>query len=195
MKRILGTVALVGLVGLTGVAIDASKVSAVTLPQGPAVFETSLQSRISSTDTSMKLVANSVRGGSTLSGYQCFTIDEGRTDAEYVGGTISATSVTSLERGIDALTGISPQRTEARSPRGCQCQVTDFPLIQRLRNLANGIEGCPIHSSTSRTRARSAAPPMRFATRTTARAVPTTSLLAGPPPRLRRWAENPSWLH
>jgi hypothetical protein len=39
------------------------------------VFENSLQSRISSTDASMTLVANSVRGGSTISGYQCFTID------------------------------------------------------------------------------------------------------------------------
>ena len=44
----------------------------VSLPQGPAVFETSLQSRISASDTSMTLVANSVRGGST----QCFTIDK-----------------------------------------------------------------------------------------------------------------------
>jgi hypothetical protein len=52
------------------------------LPSGTAVFETSLQSRISSTDTSLTLTANSVRGGSALSGYNCFTLDEGRTDAE-----------------------------------------------------------------------------------------------------------------
>ena len=83
----------------------------VSLPQGPAVFETSLQSRISSTDTSMTLVANSVRGGSTLSGYQCFTIDEGRTDAEFVCGTISGTSVTGLERGIDPLTATTTNST------------------------------------------------------------------------------------
>jgi hypothetical protein len=38
----------------------------LSLPQGPAVFETSLQSRISSSDTSLTLVANSVRGGHTL---------------------------------------------------------------------------------------------------------------------------------
>jgi hypothetical protein len=37
----------------------------------------------------MTLAANSARGGSTLSGYQCFMIDEGRTDAEYVCGTIT----------------------------------------------------------------------------------------------------------
>ena len=50
-----------------------------SLPSGTAVFETSLASRINSTETSLTLVANRVRGGGTLSGHQCFTIDEGRT--------------------------------------------------------------------------------------------------------------------
>ena len=116
----------------------------VSLPQGPAVFETSLQSRISSTDTSMTLVANSVRGGSTLSGYQCFTIDEGRTDAEFVCGTISGTSVTSLERGIDPLTATTTNSTLKFAHRvGANVKITDFPLIQRLRNLANAVEFFP----------------------------------------------------
>ena len=77
----------------------------IAVPQGSAIFETSLQSRISSTDTSMTLVAKSVRGGSTLSGYQCFTMDEGRTDPEYIRGTISGRTVSSLSRGIDPPTG------------------------------------------------------------------------------------------
>ena len=116
----------------------------VSLPQGPAVFETSLQSRISSTDTSMTLVANSVRGGSTLSGYQCFTIDEGRTDAEFVCGTISATSVTGLERRIDPLTATTSNSTLKFAHRvGANVKITDFPLIQRLRNLANAVEFFP----------------------------------------------------
>jgi hypothetical protein len=116
----------------------------VALPQGPALFETSLQSRISSTDTSMTLVANSVRGGSSLSGYQCFTLDEGRTDAEFVCGSISGTSVTSLERGIDALTGTSTNSVLKFAHRvGANVKVTDFPLIARLRNQANGIETFP----------------------------------------------------
>jgi hypothetical protein len=78
----------------------------VALPSGVAVFETSLQNRISSTDTSMLLVSTSTRGGGSLSGYQCSTIDEGRSDAEYLCGTLtSAKTVTSLERGLDPLTG------------------------------------------------------------------------------------------
>ena len=84
------------------------------LPQGPAVFETSLQDRISSTDTSLTLVANSVRGGSTLSGYNCFTIDEGLSAAEYVCGSVSGTTVSSLERGIDPLTGTTTNATLKR---------------------------------------------------------------------------------
>ena len=44
-------------------------------------------------------VSNSVRGGSALSDFQCFTFDEGRTDAEYICGTTSGTSVASLTRG------------------------------------------------------------------------------------------------
>jgi hypothetical protein len=111
------------------------------LPSGSAVFETSLQSRISSTDTSMTLVANSVRGGSSLSGYNCFTVDEGRTDAEYVCGTVSGTSVTSLTRGIDPATGTSTNSVLKFAHRvGADVKITDFPLLQILRNQANGAD-------------------------------------------------------
>src|SRR5437016_14018177 len=81
---------------LFGIAQVSPQDLGAALPSGTAVFETSLQSRISSTDTSLTLTANSVRGGSTLSGYNCFTLDEGRTDAEYACGTVSGTSVTRL---------------------------------------------------------------------------------------------------
>jgi hypothetical protein len=116
----------------------------LALPEGPAVFETSLQDRISSTDTSLTLVANSVRGGSALSGYQCFTIDEGRTDMEYVCGSVSGTSVTSLERGIDPRTGTTTNSAVKFAHRkGANVKVTDFPLIQRLRAIMNGSDTVP----------------------------------------------------
>jgi hypothetical protein len=115
-----------------------------SLPSGTAVFETSLQSRISSTDTSLTLVANSVRGGSSLSGFQCFTVDEGRTDAEYVCGTVSGTSVTSLTRGVDPSTGTSSNSALKFAHRvGANIKITDFPLLQILRNQANGTETYP----------------------------------------------------
>lgn len=115
----------------------------VALPQGTAVFETSLQSRISSTDTSMTLVT-ATSHGETISGYNCFTIDEGRTDAEFVCGTVSGTTISSLERGISFANGTTTSASRAFVHRvGANVKETDFPLIQRLRNQANGTETYP----------------------------------------------------
>jgi hypothetical protein len=114
------------------------------LPSATAVFETSLQSRISSTDTSLTLVANNVRGGTSLSGYQCFTVDEGRTDAEFICGTISGTSVTGLTRGVDPQTGTTTNSTLKFAHRvGANVKITDFPVLQILRNQANGSDTYP----------------------------------------------------
>lgn len=136
MKRLLFLAAIL----VTSFGLSASlQALAATLPSGTAVFETSLQSRITSTDSTLTLVANSVRGGGTLSGYQCFTVDEGRTDAEYLCGTVSGTSVTSLTRGIDPLTGTSSNSSLKFAHRvGANVKITDFPLLQILRNQAGG---------------------------------------------------------
>jgi hypothetical protein len=116
----------------------ATPVAGTALPQAAALFETSLAGRIISTDTSMTLAANSV-GGSALSGYNCFTIDEGRSEAEFVCGTVSGTSVTGLERGVSALTGTTTSPTFAYTHRvGANVKITDFPLLQRLKAQANG---------------------------------------------------------
>jgi hypothetical protein len=113
----------------------------VALPSGAAVFETSLQDRISSTDTSMVIVSATARGGGTLSGYQCFTIDEGRSDAEFVCGTLTGTTLSSLERGLDPLNGTSTVAALKFTHRkGANVKITDFPLLQRLRNQVNGAE-------------------------------------------------------
>lgn len=115
-----------------------------TLPQGVAVFQTSLLSQISSSDTSMTLRANSVRGGGTLSGFHCFTVDEGSSIAEYICGTVSGTSVTSLIRGVDPLTGTTTNATlQFPHRRGAEVKITDFPLLQIMRNQLNGTESIP----------------------------------------------------
>lgn len=109
------------------------------LPQGVAVFETALQSPISSSATSMTLTANSVRGGSTLSGYNCFTIDEGSSQAEFVCGTVSGTTVSSLTRGVDPVTATTTNATlQFAHRRGANVKITDFPLVQIIRNQLNG---------------------------------------------------------
>jgi hypothetical protein len=116
----------------------------LAVPQGPAVFETSLQDRISSTDTSLSLVSATVRGGTALSGFNCFTLDEGRTDMEYVCGTVSGTTVSSLTRGVDPVTATTTNATVRFAHRkGANVKITDFPLVQRLRALANGNDTFP----------------------------------------------------
>lgn len=107
------------------------------------MFQTSLASRITSTDTSMTLVTNST-GGTAVSGYHCFTIDEGRSDAEFVCGSVSGTTVSSLERGISYTNGTSTVASIEHIHRaGATVKITDYPLIQRLRNLFNGQEFIP----------------------------------------------------
>jgi hypothetical protein len=63
---------------LFGLAAAAFAAFTVSLPGGEALFETSLQDRITSSDTSMTLAANSLHGSPSISGYHCFTIDEGQ---------------------------------------------------------------------------------------------------------------------
>jgi hypothetical protein len=113
----------------------------VALPQGSAVFETSLQSRISTSDTSMTLVTNALRGSETLSGYNCFTIDEGRSDSEFVCGDVSGTTVSNLERGLSFSTGTTTVAALKFAHRvGANVKITDFPLIQRMRHQLSGTD-------------------------------------------------------
>ena len=82
--------------------------------------------------------------GEALSGYNCFTLDEGRTDAEFVCGSVSGTAVSSLERGISFANGTTTSSSRAYAHRvGANVKITDFPLIQRLRNVLNGSEVLP----------------------------------------------------
>lgn len=114
------------------------------LPQAVAVFETSLQSPITSSATTMTLTANSIRGGGSLSGYNCFTVDEGNANAETVCGTVSGTTVSSLERGISQATGTTTvSALQFSHRRGANVKITDFPIIQILKAQANGEDTYP----------------------------------------------------
>lgn len=111
------------------------------LPQAAAGFETSLAAPITSSATSLTLAANAVRGGGTLSGFNCFTIDEGSSQAEYVCGTVSGTSVTGLTRGVSPSTGTSTIASlQFSHRRGASVKITDFPLLQIIKSQAAGSE-------------------------------------------------------
>ncbi len=130
----IGTALIGTIVFLTGVfSPQVPEQLGVALPSGTALFETSLAAPISNSATTMTITANSVRGGGSLSGYQCFTVDEGSAQAEYVCGTVSATTVTSLERGISPADGVTEDADLKFSHRrGASVKITDFPVIQRL---------------------------------------------------------------
>lgn len=109
------------------------------LPQAVAVFETSLAAPITAAATTMTLVSNSVRGGGSLSGYNCFTIDEGSAQAEFVCGTVSGTSVTGMTRGISPSTGTSTiAALQFSHRRGASVKITDFPIIQIIKAQLSG---------------------------------------------------------
>jgi hypothetical protein len=137
-------VLIIGAVGILGGLSALPPSYGVALPSGSALFETSLQDRITPSDTSMTLVTNSLRGGEALAGYNCFTIDEGRSDSEFVCGTVSGTSVTALERGLSFTTGTTSIAALKQSHRkGANVKITDYPLIQRMKAVLNGEDTIP----------------------------------------------------
>lgn len=112
---------------------------AVTLPLVPANYDDSLASGISASATSLTLVNGTDRSGNSLSGFACFTIDEGSPSLEYVCGTASGTAVTGLTRGLDAQ---NPNATSTGSVhrRGANVKITDYPLSGFLKRILNGVD-------------------------------------------------------
>ena len=120
------------------------KVYSSTLPSAPAIFETSLATPITASATSMTLVSGTLVNGSALSGYTCFTVDSGTPTVEFICGTATGTSITSLVRGVDTLTGTtSVPALEFSHRRGADIKITDFPVLTIARNIINGSDTFP----------------------------------------------------
>jgi len=114
------------------------------LPAATAVFETSLAAPITSSATTLTLTANSVRGGGSVSGYTCLTIDEGSAQAETVCGTLSGTTMTGMSRGISQSTGTTTVAAlQFAHRRGANVKITDFPVIQIVKAQNNGEDTFP----------------------------------------------------
>ena len=119
-----------GVIIFTGVLSTISVVNGATIPVALATFQTSLQSSISASDTSMTLVTGTDKAGNTLSGYICFTIDEGSSVEEFTCGTTSGTAVTSMIRGIDPVDGdLEVTALKKRHGRGASVKVTTYPVL------------------------------------------------------------------
>jgi len=115
-----------------------------TIPIAVARFETSLQASITDSATSMTLVSGTDTAGNSLSGFTCFTIDEGTSVAEDVCGTASGTAVSSLTRGISPVTGTSSVTSLKQTHRrGASIKITDHPHVALHGRILNGDETLP----------------------------------------------------
>lgn len=112
-----------------------------TVPLTPALFDTILQSGISASDTTLTLGSGTLRDGTTLTGYACFTIDEGTASVEYVCGTASSTAVTAITRGIDPLTGTTTVASlQFAHRRGADIKITNYPALTIVARIINGLD-------------------------------------------------------
>lgn len=134
---------LVGLFGGTATAPTNDSVGA-SIPIPVAVFQTSLQSSISASDTSMTLVSGTDSSGDSLSGYICFNIDEGTSLEEFVCGTASGTSITGMIRGLDPVDGdLEVTALKKVHRRGASVKVTNYPSLGIVSRILNGDETIP----------------------------------------------------
>lgn len=130
--------------GTTYYFVRGSQNFGASIPTVVANFSTSLQSRLTSSDTSMTLVRGTDAAGNALSGYMCFTLDEGSSSQEHVCGTATGTSVTGLLRGIDPRDGnLEVTALKKAHAKGGSVKVTDFPIIGILARQLNGQESIP----------------------------------------------------
>src|SRR3990167_1727324 len=115
-----------------------------TIPVTVALFESSLASKISSTDTSLTLVSASTTIGTDLDGYMCFTIDEGTAVEEFTCGNASGTAITSLIRGVDPIDGDATNTTLMKEHRrGSAIKITNYPQLAIISRVLNGDETLP----------------------------------------------------
>lgn len=114
------------------------------IPKVIAVFTTSLQSAISTSDTSMTLVSGTDKAGNAISGYTCFNIDEGSVSEEFVCGTASSTSVTGMIRGVDPVNGSLEVSTLKKAHRrGAIVKITNYPVEGIIARILNGTDTVP----------------------------------------------------
>lgn len=140
----LNTILKVLTVGLILAIAGVAYAAATAIPGAPALFQTVLSSPMGTSDTIMYLQSATLTNGVALTGYQCFTVSPQSTNTEYICGTMSGVTVTNLQRGLDPQTATTTDSTLAFTHRrGDAVQITTYPSLQRLVNIANGVDVFP----------------------------------------------------
>ncbi|MDP1570818.1 MAG: hypothetical protein Q8L86_12540 [Vicinamibacterales bacterium] len=115
-----------------------------TIPKVIALFETSLASKVTRTDTSMTLVSGTDKAGTAISGTIGFIIDEGTATEEFVMCTASSTALSGCSRGLNPVTGNTTSSALAfEHRRGASVKITNFPSQGVLSRILNGDETLP----------------------------------------------------
>lgn len=112
-----------------------------SIPLVVAVFETSLATKITSTQTTMTLVSGTTDDSTTLNGTYGFVIDESSASEEFVIATCVDTACSSMTRGISTVTGTSSVTAlKSSHRRGASVKITDHPVLATIINIltANG---------------------------------------------------------
>lgn len=119
--------------------------ASLDIPTPIALFETSLASSITKTDTSMTLVSATDKDGNTLaSSTYAFIIDEGTASEEFVIADCTGTACINMTRGVSVLTGTSSVTSLKKTHyRGASVKITDGPQLLILSRILNGIANVP----------------------------------------------------
>lgn len=147
-KFIIGALISTGIIAMpaalvaTPVAQPQNLGAAIT--QGGALYDGFLASGIATNATTMTLTSGAFKDGTSLSGWNCFTVDANSPSIEYICGTASDTIVSALQRGIGL---VNPNTTSSALAfyhgRGASVQITDYPDLQILKRIVNGTDPVP----------------------------------------------------
>lgn len=107
-----------------------------------ALFETSLASRITATDTSFTLVSATDKDGTTLaSSTYGFIFDEGTASEELVLADCTGTVCTNATRGVSVANGTSSVASlKFEHRRGSSVKITDAPFLLFASNVFKGTQ-------------------------------------------------------
>lgn len=115
------------------------------LPDLKALFETSLASKITSSQTTLTLVSAADKAGVTLaSSTYPFIIDEGTASEEFVLADCTGTTCTNVTRGVSVSTGTTSVTSLKKAHgRGASVKITDGPILLIHNRLLQGRDSFP----------------------------------------------------
>lgn len=111
------------------------------IAQSPALYSGFLASGIGAADSSMTLSSGGLKDGTSLTGWQCFTVDVNTPNVEYICGNASGTAVSNLMRGVMVS---NPNQSSSllayQHNRFATVDITDYPDLEIIRRQLVGLD-------------------------------------------------------